>query len=75
MTLTIRNDRPMPQKKWGIMGELPTLRNTISNMKTGESFNYPGKRLVSLYVAAKDVSAKITIRKQNGTGYIVWRVK
>ena len=74
MNLTIRHDRPMPQKRFALKGMLPDLRRTIGAMNVGASFDFEG-RLESLYIAAKDVGAKITIRKQNGTGYIVWRVK
>jgi hypothetical protein len=52
--------------------ECDALREAISRMKPNESFLYPSNK--PLYRVAASLGITIVTRKQNGTGYRVWRM-
>ena len=71
--IIIEDGIPTPVGNRHADSKLGILRSTIASMKPGQSFVYPATK--SVYKAADDLNVKIRMRKLNGGGYRVWRVK
>lgn len=70
--VVIEDNYPIPKGHRATVGNLPTLRATLLNMKVGQSFLWPNN--YSPYLAAKQVGIKVKVHKVDG-GYRIWRKK
>lgn len=62
---------PMPNGRQAIQGKLWRVREILKTKKSGESFIWDEHR--NPYLAAQQLGIKITTRKLDGEGYIVWK--
>lgn len=65
--------RPRPQGNQAIVGRMHTLREAIKRLRGNQSFRWPNHS--EPYKASYQLGVKITTRKDNGNGFVVWRVK
>lgn len=71
--IKIETGIPIPFGNYRSDSNLGQLRGALQKMKAGDSFIWPNNKL--LFDAARLSGTKIKTRKENGSGYRVWRVK
>lgn len=71
--LQIEKGHPVPKGKQQTQGNLADMRAALSSMNIGDSFVWPD--CYTPYRAAEQMGMKVTLRKLNGRGFRVWRVK
>lgn len=69
----IESGVPMPRGFWRSDGRQASLRLTLASMNVGDSFLWNENH--AIYGAAKDIGAKIKVRKEDGKGWRVWRTE
>lgn len=69
----IESGVPMPRGFWRSDGVQASLRLTLASLPVGHSFIWSDNS--APYRAAKDIGAKIKVRKEDGKGWRVWRVE
>jgi hypothetical protein len=70
MKIQIETNIPCPTGRQRLEGIRATLKRTLLEMQSGQSFTYKDNK--SLYDAAKQAGVEITTRKIDG-GYRVWK--